>query len=103
MKLRTKMARKLGFDNFRAWLSPHAPGGLSAADVAAYREQVRLHVTPLVQRFFEQRRAQEGWEKLHAWDEPMVDPHGNVEPAGDEQFLLRPGAENVRGDEWRTR
>ncbi|MGE4481197.1 M3 family oligoendopeptidase [Acidocella sp.] len=88
VKLRTRMARKLGFGSFtglgyrRMRRMDYGP-----ADVAAYREQVRLHVTPLVQRFHERRREQEGWDRLHAWDEPMVDAQGNVEPAGDESFL----------------
>ncbi len=88
VKLRTGMARKLGFESFTGLgYRRMRRVDYSAADVAAYREQVRMHVTPLVQRFYGQRRAQEGWDKLFVWDEPMVDPRGNVEPAGDEGFL----------------
>lgn len=88
VKLRTAMARKLGFKNFiELGYQRMRRVDYNAGDVAAYREQVRLHVTPLVQRFYEQRRAQEGWDRLYSWDEAMVDPLGNVEPAGDETFL----------------
>lgn len=88
VKLRTQMAQKLGFSSFtELGYRRMRRVDYSAADVATYRDQVRQHVTPLVARFFEHRRAQEGWERLFAWDEPLVDPQGNVEPAGDEAFL----------------
>jgi M3 family oligoendopeptidase len=88
VKLRTKMARTLGYESFtELGYRRMRRVDYNAADVAAYRAQVREHVVPLVARFYEQRRAAEGWEVFHAWDEPMVDPEGNVVPAGDENFL----------------
>lgn len=88
VKLRTKIAHKLGFKSFTE-LGYRRMGRVdyNEADVATYRDQVRLHVTPLIQRFFEKRRKEEGWDTLYAWDEAIIDPRGNVVPAGDEAFL----------------
>ena len=88
VKLRTKMARALGDENFVALgYRRMRRVDYTAADVAQYRAQVLTHVVPLMTRFYEQRRAAEGWDRLHAWDEPVLDAQGNVLPAGDETFL----------------
>ncbi len=88
VKLRTAMARKLGYENFvELGYRRMRRVDYSAGQVANYREQVRLSVTPLVAKFYEQRRQEEGWDKFYAWDEALVDPAGNVEPAGGEDFL----------------
>jgi M3 family oligoendopeptidase len=65
----------------------------NAADVARYRTQVADHVVPLVAEILESQRAAAGWETLHAWDEALTDPQGNVLPAGDEPYLRAQAAE----------
>ncbi len=87
--LRTGMARKLGYPDFtplayrRMRRLDYGP-----ADVARYREAVATHVTPLVARILEQRRAQHGWDRLMFWDEALIDPEGNPKPAGDHDMLV---------------
>lgn len=87
--LRTGMARKLGYPDFtplayrRMRRLDYGP-----ADVARYREAVATHVTPLVARILEQRRAQHGWDRLMFWDEALIDPEGNPKPAGDHDLLV---------------
>ena len=44
-------------------------------------------MVPLVGRILEARRREHGWDRLYAWDEPLTDAKGNVEPAGDEAFM----------------
>jgi M3 family oligoendopeptidase len=82
--LRHGMARKLGFESFvdlgykRMRRTDYGP-----ADVARYRERILAEVVPLLARIYERRRVQFGWDRLMAWDEPIVDPQGNPAPVGD--------------------
>ena len=89
VKLRTTMARKLGDATF----TPLAYRRMrrldyGAADVARYREAVAAHVTPLVARILEQRRARQGWDRLMFWDEALIDPAGNPKPIGGHDTLV---------------
>jgi M3 family oligoendopeptidase len=89
VKLRHGMARKLGFDNYiELGYRRMRRVDYDAADVARYRAQVLQHVTPLVARLMEARRAANGWEKLHAWDETLTDAQGNPKPAGGQDYLV---------------
>ena len=89
VKLRTTMARKLGDATFtplayrRMRRLDYGP-----ADVARYREAVAAHVTPLVARILEQRRARQGWDRLMFWDEALIDPAGNPKPIGGHDTLV---------------
>jgi M3 family oligoendopeptidase len=89
VRLRTGMARKLGDATFtplayrRMRRLDYGP-----ADVARYREAVARHVTPLVARILERRRATHGWDRLMFWDEALIDPAGNPRPAGDHDTLV---------------
>lgn len=89
VRLRHEMARKLGFADYtelgyrRMRRVDYAPG-----DVARFREQVRQHVVPLVSALMEQRRSENGWPSLHAWDESLIDPRGNPTPDGDHDTLI---------------
>jgi len=88
VKLRHGMAQKLGFKNYiELGYRRMRRVDYNAADVARYREQILAHVTPLVAKIMEARRAAHGWEKLFAWDEALTDPLGNPKPAGDEKYL----------------
>ena len=88
-RLRHGMARTLGHATYtplgyrRMRRTDYGP-----EDVARYRDQVRDHVTPLVARLLEQRRAAHGWDRLRYWDEALIDPAGNPGPAGDHDFLV---------------
>ena len=82
--LRDGMARKLGYESFvdlgyrRMRRTDYGP-----EDVARYREQILAEVVPLLRRIYERRRERFGWDRLMAWDEPIVDPEGNPAPVGD--------------------
>jgi M3 family oligoendopeptidase len=95
VKLRHGMAKQLGFENFiELGYRRMRRVDYDAADVARYRAQVVEHVVPLVAKILEARRGEHGWEKVFAWDEPLTDAQGNVEPAGDEAFM-RSGAQEM--------
>lgn len=89
VKLRHKMARALGDENFTA-LGYRRMGRLDygPAQVATYRAEVLKHVTPLVAKLIEQRRVANGLDTLYAWDEALVDPQGNPKPQGDHDQLV---------------
>ena len=88
VKLRHRIARTLGDTSFTA-LAYRRMGRLDycPAEVATYREEVRRHVVPLVARLMERRRAENGLDRLMAWDEPMIDPEGNPKPVGGRAVL----------------
>jgi M3 family oligoendopeptidase len=89
VKLRHGMAKKLGYDNFiELGYRRMRRIDYAARDVARYREQVLTHVTPLVAKIMEARRASNGWDRLHSWDESLTDPQGNPKPLGDEAQLV---------------
>jgi M3 family oligoendopeptidase len=95
VRLRDGMAKTLGFSSYtELGYRRMRRVDYSAADVARYREAVLTHVVPLVSRLLEERRAAFGWDKVQSWDEPLIDPQGNVEPAGDEAFM-RDGAQKM--------
>jgi len=87
--LRDGIARKLGDASF-------TPLGYrrmrrvdyDAADVSRYREQVLTHVVPLVARIVEARRISNGLDHIQSWDEALIDPQGNVKPAGGHDYLV---------------
>ena len=82
------MARKLGYESYlELGYRRMRRVDYDAADVARYRAQVAAHVVPLVGKILEARRQEHGWDRLYAWDEPLTDAKGNVEPAGDEAFM----------------
>lgn len=89
VRLRTGMARTLGYADFttlayrRMRRLDYGP-----ADVARYRDAVAKHVTPLVARILEARRATHGWDRVMFWDEALTDPAGNPRPAGDHDTLV---------------
>jgi M3 family oligoendopeptidase len=89
VKLRHGMAKKLGFENYiELGYRRMRRVDYNAADVAKYRDAVLTHVTPLVAKIMEARRAEHGWEKLYFWDESLIDPKGNPKPAGGHDFLV---------------
>ena len=88
VKLRHGMARKLGFETYtELGYRRMRRVDYDATDVARYRAQVATHVVPLVGKILEARRQEHGWDRLYAWDEPLTDAKGNVEPAGNEAFM----------------
>jgi M3 family oligoendopeptidase len=89
VKLRHGMARKLGLETFTPLgyrLLRRVDYG--PEDVARYRDQVLRHVVPLVGRLLAARRAENRWDRLHFWDEALIDPAGNPKPIGDHDVLV---------------
>ncbi len=94
VKLRTKMARTLGYDNFIE-MGYKRMGRIdyNQQDVEAFRAQVRDKVVPLCTRIREAQRGDLGLDTLMAWDEPIHDPAGNPKPMGDHDWMLERATE----------
>lgn len=89
VRLRDGMARDLGDESFTA-LGYRRMRRLDygSGDVARYRDEIVAHVVPLVARLMEERRREHGWDRLRAWDLPLVDPLGNPKPVGGRDVLV---------------
>ena len=89
VRLRDGMARDLGDASFTALGYRRMRRlGYGPVDVARYRDEIVAHVVPLVARLMEERRQAHGWDRLRAWDLPLVDPQGNPKPVGGRDELV---------------
>ena len=89
IKLRNRQARMLGYENFvkmgydRLGRNCYGP-----EKVAAFREQIKEHIVPLVSRLKEAQRERIGVEALHLYDDTVMFKEGNVTPKGSSDELL---------------
>lgn len=94
VKLRHKMAIKLGFDDFIGLGYKRMTRiDYDQADVERYRDEVRQHVVPLAQKIRAAQAETLGLEKLMAWDEAVFDPGGNPKPQGDHDWMVEQARE----------
>ena len=89
VRLRHGLARDLGDADFVALgYRRMRRVGYGPDDVARFRDEIVRHVVPLVSRLMERRRTENGWDRLFAWDVPLIDPRGNPKPLGTTADLL---------------
>jgi len=89
VKLRDKMARKLGFENAIEFSYKRmARTDYGEAEVERWREEIREHVVPVATRIRERQAAALGVEKLRFFDEALHDPAGNPKPKGDPDWMV---------------
>ncbi|WAH37736.1 M3 family oligoendopeptidase [Alicyclobacillus dauci] len=92
VKLRTQMARKLGYDNFvkmgyaRMNRTDYGP-----TEAAAFRKQVKDLIVPLAEKLRERQRERIGVDTLHYYDTALNFPSGNPEPKGDADWIVENG------------
>ena len=92
VKVRTQMARKLGFENFielgyhRLCRTDYGP-----EDVGAFRDQVYRELVKASQELKEEQRIRLGLDKLYYYDEALIFKKGNPMPKGDARFILAKG------------
>jgi len=92
VKLRTKMANRLGFDSFVAlgYLRLNRTD-YNAQMVAGYRKQVLEEVVPLANTLLEKQRIRLGLEALKYYDEPIKFKTGNPQPKGTPEEIVNSG------------
>ncbi len=89
IKLRNRQARMLGYENFvkmgydRLGRNCYGP-----EKVAAFREQIKEHIVPLVSRLKAAQRERIGVDTLHLYDDSVMFKEGNVIPKGSSDELL---------------
>ncbi|MFD0713177.1 M3 family oligoendopeptidase [Paenibacillus sp. GCM10027626] len=93
VKVRTKMAKKLGYTNFLEL----AYARLNRTDynakmVANFRQQVLDHIVPLATRLRERQRNRIGVDTLRFYDEGLSFKSGNATPKGDPDWIIANGA-----------
>ncbi len=87
VKLRTKMAQKLGHENYvKLGYQRMQRIDYNATDVKHFRNQVIKNVVPLVSKLKEEQRSKLGVEKLMVWDS-VPDLRGAPKPNGDPKTL----------------
>lgn len=90
IKVRTRMAQKLGYDNFIAlgYARMHRYD-YDQEDVAKYRRQVLKDVVPLCSALYKRQQKRLGYNTLHAWDEKVEFLQGNPTPKYDRAELVK--------------
>lgn len=90
IKVRTRMAQKLGYDNFIAlgYARMHRYD-YDQEDVAKYRRQVLKDVVPLCSALYKSQQKRLGYDTLHAWDEKVEFLQGNPTPKYDRAELVK--------------
>lgn len=92
VRLRTDMAKKLGYDNFvnmgyaRMKRTDYGP-----EEVATFREQVKQLIVPLAEKLRERQRLRIGVDSLHYYDNAFEFSSGNPLPKGNPDWIVDNG------------
>ncbi len=89
IKLRTQMAKKLGFDNFISlgYLRMQRTD-YNQDDVVVFRKQVADYLVPICTKIRKAQAERIGVDKLKFYDQTYMFSDGNPMPAGDEEYLI---------------
>lgn len=92
VKVRTAMARKLGFENYVAMgYARMSRSDYDASMVANYRKQVYEDLVPVVVELKDRQRKRLGLNELKYYDEPLEYTTGNATPKGEPEWILENG------------
>jgi M3 family oligoendopeptidase len=92
VKVRDKMAKKLGFDNFvelgyiRMFRTDY-----NAGDVSNFRKQVLEHIVPVANKLYKRQAKRLNISDFKYIDEPFEFESGNATPKGSPEFILQNG------------
>ncbi|GIO84888.1 oligoendopeptidase F [Paenibacillus faecis] len=93
VKVRTRIAKKLGFNNFvELGYARMARTDYNAEMVANFRNQVLEHIVPIATKLKERQRNRIGVDQLLYYDENFVFKSGNATPKGDPEWIVSNGA-----------
>ena len=92
VKVRTKMAKKLGFDNFvQLGYVRMLRTDYNAEMVRNFRNQVKDYIVPVANKLYERQRERLGLDKLSYYDEKFEFLSGNAKPKGDPEWIVNNG------------
>ncbi|CAM3370243.1 M3 family oligoendopeptidase [Paenibacillus lupini] len=93
VKVRTRIAKKLGFTNFvELGYARMNRTDYTAEMVANFRNQVLEHIVPVATKLKERQRERIGVDKLYYYDENLAFLTGNAKPKGDPDWIVQNGA-----------
>ncbi|MBC8352629.1 MAG: M3 family oligoendopeptidase [Planctomycetes bacterium] len=94
VELRTKMAKKLGYDDFVGLGYKRMKRvDYDQADVERFRAAVREDVVPLTRELRRMQAESLGIDRVMFWDEGIFDPQGNPKPQGDHDWMIERATE----------
>lgn len=89
VKVRTRMARKLGYENFvQMGYDRMQRTDYDAERVSDYRKSIKRYITPLATSMRERQRKRLGIDRLYHYDESIFYKDGNAAPIGGHDFLV---------------
>lgn len=92
VKLRHKMAKKLGFDNFvQLGYIRMLRTDYNSEMVAKFRKQVSEYIVPVASKLYDRQKQRLGLQKLRYFDENFEFNSGNAKPKGDSKFIMNNG------------
>jgi M3 family oligoendopeptidase len=92
VKVRAKIAKKLGYSNFvELGYARMLRADYNAEMVANFRKQVEDYIVPVATKLRERQRLRLGLEELKYYDERFSFKTGNAKPKGDPEFIINSG------------
>jgi M3 family oligoendopeptidase len=92
VKVRTTIAKKLGFENFvELGYARLTRSDYDAEKVAKFRAQVKKHIVPVATELRERQRERLELPELQFYDERFSFKTGNAEPKGDPEWIVNNG------------
>lgn len=89
VKVRTRIAKKLGYQNFvQLGYDRMSRTDYNATMVAAYREQIYKEIVPLTVKLRKRQAKRLGLDTMYYYDEPLKYTTGNAVPHGDPDWIL---------------
>ncbi|GAV13461.1 M3 family oligoendopeptidase [Paenibacillus sp. NAIST15-1] len=93
VKVRTKIAKKLGYENFvQLGYDRMCRTDYDANMVANFRAQVLEHIVPAAMKLIERQRKRIGVDQMYYYDESFKFKTGNAAPKGDPEWIVENGA-----------
>lgn len=92
VKVRTKIARDLGYDNFvQLGYDRMMRSDYNAEMVANFRRQVKEHIVPVATGLRRRQAARLGLDELKYYDEGLTFTDGNAKPKGNPEWIIDNG------------
>lgn len=92
VKLRTSMAKKLGYENYvQMGYDRMGRTDYGQAEAAVFRKQVEEYIVPLSEELRSRQRTRIGLDKMHYYDLGFHFTSGNPAPKGDPEWIMANG------------
>jgi len=96
VKVRTKIAKKLGFNSFVELAYLRMQRAYTPQAVQNFRDQVLEHIVPVATSLYEAQKERLGYNELRYFDEGFQYLSGNATPKGDPKWILEQGVKMYR-------